>query len=155
MQKRYISTLIGLSLALGTVGAVHAANVLGRPNPNSQVGQQGKKNNQMTRSLDGKANRWRAKKVTNRTAKPPSAIWVSKGATIFQAQCSSCHGPGGSGTMSAPRLAAPSGIWYTFHTQSGLESFIRANMPGNHPGTLSRTQAKYLAAYVWSISRSK
>lgn len=156
-MKTYALTglALGMGLAVAAFGTSQAAKVLGNPNPGSQVGRQGTKSNQMTNSLNGKPNRHRSKKVTNNTTNPMPAAWVSAGATIFGAQCASCHGPDGNGTLSAPRLSAPSGVWYTFHTPSRLENFIQTHMPGNHPGTLTRTQAKYVSAYVWSISKSK
>ena len=155
MKTRYVWLAALSAVVLGAQGLTRAANMMGRPNPHSQVGRQGTRNNQITPPLDGKANRHRQKKVTNNTATPMPAAWVSKGAAIFQAQCASCHGPGGSGTLSAPRLSAPSGVWYTFHTESGLEAFIQTHMPGNNPGSLSRTETKYVSAYVWDISKAK
>lgn len=154
MSKITVFTL-GLGMVLAHAGLSQAANILGHPNPKSQVGRQGTKDNQVNRQLNGKANTHGAKKVTNSTATPPSKAWVTAGAKVFSASCASCHGLGGSGTLSAPRLAGPSGIWYTFHTEGRLANYIQVHMPGNNPGSLTRTQAKYVAAYVWSISKAK
>lgn len=157
MQNRHgVSAMaIGLGLALGSIGIAHAANVFGKPNSHSQVGRQGTRGNQRNPLLDGKANRLRSKKVTNSTATPMPAASVARGATIFKAQCASCHGPSGNGTYSAPRLSAPSGIWYKFHSPSALEDYIRVHMPGNHPATLSQTEAQDVAAYLWTIAQAK
>lgn len=154
ISKMVVLTL-GFGIALSTLEYAHAANVLGRPNRKSQVGRQGTKNNQDNTQLNGKPNRHRLKRVTNGTKTPPNGAWVAAGSKIFSASCASCHGVGGSGTLSAPRLAGPSNIWYTFHTQSRLEHYIKIHMPGNNPGSLTRLQAKEVAAYVWSVSKSK
>lgn len=159
MQKRsrVMATVLGVAVGLGVAGITHAANpITGQPNSHSQVGRQGTKNNQNNPLLTGKANKsLRSKKVTDVTRTPMPASWVAAGAKIFTAQCQTCHGPSGNGTTSAPRLSSPSPIWYTFHTESALQAYIQAHMPGNHPGTLTGTQAKDVAAYVWTIARTK
>ncbi|NMP22335.1 c-type cytochrome [Sulfobacillus harzensis] len=157
MQKKHrvLAFLTTATLVLGAASAVSAASVTGHPNSHSQVGRQGTKNDTSTPSLNGKANRWRRKKVNNNTSTPMPASMVAAGAKIFKAQCESCHGPSGNGTTTAPRLAGPSGVWYTFHTESALRGYIQAHMPANHPGTLHGTALKDVSAYVWTIAKSK
>ncbi|MCL5115603.1 MAG: cytochrome c [Firmicutes bacterium] len=155
-QGRHVMAMaMGIMVGMGAVGVSHADSVFGHPNSHSQVGRQGTKNNVLNRALNGKPNRHRDKKVTNNTATPMPASMVAAGAKIFKADCETCHGPGGQGTLSAPRLAAPSGVWYTFHNEPTLEGYIQAHMPGNHPGKLSGVEVKNVAAYVWSISKAK
>lgn len=150
--------LLGLSFAF-SLGAARPGSgvgqILGHPNPKSQVGTQGSRDNAINPVLNGKANRHRAKKVTNGTSTPPSSVDVAAGARLFSAQCATCHGDAGKGTLSAPRLKAPSDIWYTFHTQMRLEDYIQTHMPGNDPGHLTRTQSRQLAAYIWALSKAK
>lgn len=156
LKKKAAVAAISAALGLvGSVGIVRAASVVGNPNPNSRAPRQGTKSNELNTQLNGKANRHREKKVTSSTSTPMPKAWVSQGAKIFQGQCSSCHGAGGVGTYSAPRLAAPSGIWFTFHTRAGLETYIQNHMPGNHPGTLNTVQRRDVSAYIWSISQAK
>lgn len=77
------------------------------------------------------------------------------GAKLFSATCQSCHGPGGTGTGKAPRLAAPSSVVSVFQTEPALASFIQHNMPANNPGTLNATDAANAGAYVWRIAGGK
>ncbi len=154
-QHRVWALAIGTVWILAAAGATYAAPITGQPNSHSQVGRQGTKNNTSTPSLNGKSNRHREKNVNNNTSTPMPPAMVAAGAKIFKAQCESCHGPSGNGTMSAPRLAGPSAVWYTFHTESALRAYIQAHMPANHPGTLTGTTLKDVSAYVWSISKAK
>jgi mono/diheme cytochrome c family protein len=147
--------LVEVVLSISAPGATSAKSIMGTPNPHSQVGRQGTTTNQMTPGLNGKANRRREKKVTNRTTTPMPTNQVAAGAQIFAARCATCHGSAGAGTYNAPRLAAPSGVWFTFHSPTALQNYIQGHMPGDNPGTLSRIQAKDVAAYVWSISKAK
>ncbi len=84
-------------------------------------------------------------------AKPPVGN-VAAGAKLFASTCESCHGKGGTGTGSAPRLASPSTVGAQFGTQAALESFIAHNMPANNPGSLNAQQAANAAAYVWHLA---
>lgn len=154
MRRKIIAaTVLTLSLGCGTLA--HASSIFGHPNSHSQVGRQGTKNNQRDNNLEGKPNRHNRKKVTSNTHTPMPADMVAAGAKIFSAQCESCHGPGGNGSLSAPRLSSPSPVYSTFKTEAALESFIQAQMPGDHPGTLSAVDVKNVSAYVWSISKAK
>lgn len=154
-QYRVVGLGLGVALGMGVFGMTQAAPITGQPNSHSQVGRQGTKNNQSNPLIDGKPNRHNRKKVTNGTSTPMPAAMVAAGAKIFKAQCQTCHGRAGIGTQSAPRLAGPSGVWFTFHTESALQSYIQAHMPGNHPGTLTGRPLKDVSAYVWSISKAK
>lgn len=74
------------------------------------------------------------------------------GAKLFAASCETCHGKGGIGSTSAPRLAKPSTVPTRFATQSALELFIAHNMPANNPGSLTPSQDKSIASYVWHLA---
>lgn len=76
---------------------------------------------------------------------------VTAGAKLYASTCESCHGKGGIGTASAPRLAAPSAVVSQFGTESSLEAFIAHNMPATNPGSLTATQAHNVAGYIWHL----
>jgi cytochrome c len=79
---------------------------------------------------------------------------AAQGAALFRsAACDSCHGPAGQGSSAAPALdgSGPTPVLANPATNSPqkLATFIRRNMPLNHPGILTRDQAASLAAYVY------
>lgn len=137
------------------MGAGATSSILGHPNPHAQAGRQGTMNNQLNVPLDGQGNRHRRKKVTNVSQIPVPRSWMREGAAVFHAQCASCHGVDGTGTLRAPRLAAPSPIWNTFHTEVALKAYIQAHMPADHPGTLTGRPLNTVATYVWHIAKTK
>ncbi len=75
---------------------------------------------------------------------------TAAGARTFATVCARCHGPEGQGTELAPPLWGPR----SFNIGAGMArprtaaGFIRANMPFDHPGTLSDQQAVDVAAFV-------
>lgn len=74
------------------------------------------------------------------------------GASLYVRDCQSCHGRGGTGTSTAPRLAKPSSVVKTFGTEASLAAFIAHNMPASNPGSLKPQQAANAAAYVWHLA---
>jgi len=73
---------------------------------------------------------------------------VTRGAEVYTARCSSCHGKGGEGTADAPPvvgatalpLEPPSGAKLRksqFVTVADVAKFVTENMPGDAPASLS------------------
>lgn len=88
------------------------------------------------------------------SSKAPSPMGnIAAGAKLYASSCQVCHGKGGMGTSSAPRLARPSAVATQFKTQASLVAFIAHNMPATKPGSLSPSQAADAGAYVWSIGK--
>ncbi len=86
--------------------------------------------------------------------KSPSPMGnIAAGAKLYASTCEVCHGKGGMGTSSGPRLARPSAVATQFKTQASLVTFIAHNMPATKPGSLSPSQAADAGAYVWSIGK--
>lgn len=117
-----------------------------------------KRTNTENKMLHGHVNKTRRKKTRNYNPYPHKTVSpnMAAGAKLFARSCATCHGSGGIGTHGAPRLAAPSGVPTTFggHVHR-MERFIAANMPANHPGSLSPTEVKDVTAYVWHIAGGK
>ncbi len=73
------------------------------------------------------------------------------GATIYATECAACHGQDGAGH---PPVLPP--LWGTgayndgagMHQIAKMAAFVAANMPQNHPGSLTPQQAFDVAAYV-------
>lgn len=102
----------------------------------------------------------RGETVTGPPAKAPDAFAgmhgdSARGAAVFTAICSRCHGPDGLGTAVAPPLWGPT----SFNIGAGMARphtaarFIRANMPFDKPGTLTDQQALDAATFVDSHGR--
>jgi thiosulfate dehydrogenase len=77
------------------------------------------------------------------------------GAALFAADCARCHGNDGAGQLSYPPLWGPRSFTIgagmaRLHTAA---AFIHANMPRDHPGTLSAEEATNVAAYITSRER--
>jgi thiosulfate dehydrogenase len=86
---------------------------------------------------------------------PPLPSDTVRGATVYLAECARCHGAGGDGGGAAPPLWGAR----SFNVGAGMTmapvmaAFVRANMPGDRPGTLTNQQATDVAAYVASRPR--
>lgn len=79
---------------------------------------------------------------------------IAAGEALYQRVCSYCHGTHGQGgvRLDAPALWGPDSAIATMQRRD-LARFIRINMPlqavhGVQPGSLSRTQADNLAAFL-------
>jgi len=80
----------------------------------------------------------------------PLAGDTSRGATLFATRCATCHGVSGGGTPAGPP------VWgsRSYNIGAGMArvrtaaSFIRYNMPLDHPGTLTDQDAFDVATYV-------
>ena len=86
-------------------------------------------------------------------ALPPS---TQRGAAIYQARCSACHGTNGAGAGPFPPLWGSA----SFNDGAGMASvakmaaFVRANMPlGSPPNTLSAQESVDVSAFVESHAR--
>jgi thiosulfate dehydrogenase len=89
---------------------------------------------------------------------PSASPNAARGAELFTANCSGCHGPHGQGISGTfPPLWGP----HSFNDGAGMAhidrmtGFIRYNMPKNAPGTLSLDQAYDVAAFVLSHPRPR
>jgi thiosulfate dehydrogenase len=77
------------------------------------------------------------------------------GAAVFRATCARCHGSDGAGQAAYPPLWGPR----SFTIGAGMArmrtatAFIRANMPQDHPGSVSDVDALNVAAYITSRAR--
>jgi cytochrome c len=87
---------------------------------------------------------------TGENAAPPAnfAEQVTRGADVFAARCSTCHGKGGEGTADAPAVvgamalpldppAAAKVRKSQFVTVANVADFVVQNMPADAPGSLS------------------
>lgn len=79
----------------------------------------------------------------------PAVTASSRGQSLFNAQCVSCHGANGAGGSAPSLKGTPS----KYSTQAALASYIQANMPLTNPHSLSSSQASDLAAYLFSIGK--
>ncbi|CAB1129296.1 Cytochrome c family protein [Candidatus Hydrogenisulfobacillus filiaventi] len=87
------------------------------------------------------------------TRRPPPGN-IAAGRALYERACSYCHGVDGQGgvRLDAPALWGPNSAIATMQRRD-LADFIRMNMPlqavhGIQPGSLSRTQADNLAAFL-------
>lgn len=80
---------------------------------------------------------------------------ASRGAQVFSAECSPCHGAGGQGVSGVPALWGPKSfsIGASMARQERAASFIQRNMPLGQGGSLTWQEAFDVAAYVTSQPR--
>jgi cytochrome c oxidase cbb3-type subunit 3 len=84
-----------------------------------------------------------------------NAAVVAKGAPLFAAVCSTCHGPAGKGD---PLLGAPDltdGYWLYDRSRDAIRTGIRGGRNGvmpAHQSLLGATRARLAAAYAWALS---
>lgn len=76
------------------------------------------------------------------------------GQELFAAQCATCHGRHGEGGVGPP-LNTRAAREHFGDSQARMADFIQENMPFNRPKTLSASQAKALAAYIWRLGQMK
>ncbi|MEQ7873572.1 c-type cytochrome [Sphingomonas sp. ASV193] len=94
---------------------------------------------------------------------PAGGYDPARGAALFQAKCSGCHGADGQGaiapdgTVTYPPLWGPKSYnWGAGMARIDLAAgFIKANMPLGQGGTLTGDEAWHLAAFVDSHERPK
>lgn len=79
---------------------------------------------------------------------------VKKGSEVYQQQCASCHDAQLTGSGTAPALAGTdfSANWKD-ETVGSLFERIRATMPADNPGSLSRTQAAEMVAFILNFNK--
>jgi thiosulfate dehydrogenase len=79
----------------------------------------------------------------------------SRGIKLFTDNCVRCHGSNGAGMGPIPALWGPKSfsIGASMARQERAASFIKHNMPFDHPGTLTFQQAFDIAAYITGMSR--
>ncbi len=85
---------------------------------------------------------------------------VSKGAALFADACAHCHGDAGQGTDKGPPVVGADALPLAprpgqkrdvqFHTALDVFGWVRVNMPGDAPGTLSDDD--YLAIMAFDLS---
>lgn len=96
-------------------------------------------------------------------ALPQAGYDPSRGAKIFEATCTACHGPDGQGATQPDGKVVYPPLWgpRSYNWGAGMAridlaaGFIKGNMPFDHPGTLTDGQAWDLAAFVDSHERPK
>lgn len=86
---------------------------------------------------------------------PPLLGDSSRGIALFTDNCARCHGGDGAGMGPIPALWGPKSysIGASMARQERAASFIRHNMPFDHPGTLTDQQAFDVAAYIDAMPR--
>jgi len=79
----------------------------------------------------------------------------SRGSKLFVDNCARCHGSNGGGMGPIPALWGPKSfsVGASMARQERAASFIRHNMPFDHPGSLNFQQAFDIAAYITGMSR--
>lgn len=85
----------------------------------------------------------------------PNAVAAAKGAPLFAAICSACHGAAGTGNtqIGAPDLT--DGYWLYDGSRATIRTAIRQGRNGVMPAhlpLLGETRARLAAAYAWSLS---
>lgn len=94
---------------------------------------------------------------------PSAGYDPARGAQVFEAKCTGCHGPDGQGARQPDGKVIYPPLWgpRSFNWGAGMAridlaaGFIRANMPFDKPGSLSDGEAWDIAAFVDSQERPK
>jgi thiosulfate dehydrogenase len=92
---------------------------------------------------------------------PIAALDPAAGASIYSAQCASCHGADGQGVQIGDKKAGP--LWGPDSWNDGagaartytLAGIIRYSMPYLNPGSLSDAEAQQVAAFITSKPRPR
>ncbi|HZS59136.1 MAG TPA: TSUP family transporter [Gemmatimonadaceae bacterium] len=86
---------------------------------------------------------------------PPMAADTARGARVFAANCTRCHGVNGEGSAPYPALWGPHSydIGASMARLQVAATFIRRGMPYDRPGTLTDQEAYDVAAFVLSHPR--
>jgi len=103
---------------------------------------------------------WRGHNVIPRdSCVPISRLDPVRGKTLYEENCSSCHGSSGQGVKIGDKRAGP--LWGPNSWNDGagaariytLAGFIRYAMPYLNPGSLNDEQAQQIAAFINSMPR--
>ena len=87
-----------------------------------------------------------------------NTVEVTEGSANYVSQCAKCHGPTGRGTNEAPAVVGEGALPLhpspsaklrktDFVTAKDVFDFIKTNMPGNAPGSLSDDQYYEILAF--------
>jgi cytochrome c len=100
--------------------------------------------------------------VASLCAQPSRSVWDGvytadqgkRGATLYAAECASCHGSALNGGESAPPLTGSEFFsnWNGL-TVGDLFERIRVSMPADHPGKLTREQDADILAFMLSMNQ--
>ena len=83
-----------------------------------------------------------------------TAAQVKRGSDTYQMACAACHDPQLAGSGTAPALAGTDfGANWKDETVASLLERIRATMPADNPGSLSRAQAADLVAFILNFNK--
>jgi len=79
---------------------------------------------------------------------------VKRGGDVYQQQCAACHDAQLTGSGTAPALAGTdfSANWKD-ETVGALFERIRATMPADNPGSLTRPQVSELVAFILNFNK--
>ncbi|MCY0864256.1 MAG: cytochrome c [Sulfobacillus sp.] len=155
-MKQWWIWLGGFAVLAGGCGSA-TAKESSRPHISFHTPRSGPKEDRQTaqnEALSAHPNRSKFKKVAS-VNHPLPATRLTAGQQLFQQKCQSCHGPGGVGSNNAPRLAAPSHLVLTYHSPEKLADYIDRHMPADHPGSLTKAQARLLADYLWHLAQAR
>ena len=79
---------------------------------------------------------------------------VKKGSDLYQQQCAACHDAQLTGSGTAPALAGTdfSANWKD-ETVGSLFERIRATMPADNPGSMTRAQVSEMVAFILNFNK--
>ena len=91
-------------------------------------------------------------------AKAPGGDQVAVGAKIYGRKCACCHGGSGEGSAKTPPVVGKAALplapppaakkrTMPFHTAADVLAFVKANMPGNAPGSLTDDEYDAVLAF--------